>query len=71
MTPINSSQLTPAPLEMDQTAKSAMQTNKPVEDAVLESIQEDLKKGDTEFQDNLAVAAAQLTGKGISLNVNA
>lgn len=66
---VNSSLQSPSPMESTQIARSALQTNKSLDDAILEFNAKEVQKNSSKFQENLAVAAAQMTGKGLNLDI--
>lgn len=66
---VNSSLQSPSPMESTQIAKSALQTNGSVNDAVLDFNAKEVQKNNSSFQENAAVIAAQMTGKGLTLDI--
>lgn len=66
---VNSSVQSPSPMESTQIAKSALQTNGSVNDAILEFNAKEVQKNNSSFEENLAVIAAQMTGKGLTLDI--
>ena len=66
---VNSSLQSPSPMESTQIARSALQTNKSLDDAILEFNAKEVEKNSSRFQENIAVIAAQTTGKGLNLDI--
>ncbi|HLD23698.1 MAG TPA: hypothetical protein VJA83_07115 [Sulfuricurvum sp.] len=66
---VNSSLQSPSPMESTQIGQSALQTNGSVNDAVLDFNAKEVQKNNSSFQENAAVIAAQMTGKGLSLDI--
>ncbi|ADR32791.1 hypothetical protein Sulku_0123 [Sulfuricurvum kujiense DSM 16994] len=66
---VNSSLQSPSPMESTQVAKSALQTNKSLDDAIIEFNTQEVQKNSSRFQENLSVMAAQMTGKGLNLDI--
>jgi hypothetical protein len=66
---LNNTFQSPSPMEAAQIAQSALQSNRSLSDAVSEFTAQEAQKNSTNFQNNLAVAAAQITGKGIALDI--
>lgn len=66
---MNGALQSPSPMESTQIAHSALQTNKSLDDAILEFNAKEVQKNNSAFQDNLAVSAAQITGKGLALDI--
>lgn len=59
----------PSPMEASQIAQSVLQTNQSANDAVLAFNAKEVQKNESHFDENLAVMAAQMTGKGLSLDI--
>lgn len=66
---VNSSLQTPSMMESTQIAQSVHQNNRSVDDAIAEFNAQEVQKNQSNFDENLAVMAAQLTGKGLSLDL--
>lgn len=66
---VNSSLQSPSPMESTHIAQSALQTNKSLDDAILEFNAKEVQKNSRSFQENIAVIAAQTTGKGLALDI--
>lgn len=66
---VNGSLQSPSPMESTQIAQSALQTNKSLDDAILEFNAKEVQKNSSSFQDNIAVTTAQMTGKGLNLDI--
>lgn len=66
---VNSSLQSPSPMESTQVAKSALQTNKSLDDAILEFNAKEVQKNSRSFQENIAMITAQTTGKGLALDI--
>jgi len=69
MVVVNSSLQSPSPMESTQVAKSALQTNKSLDDAIIEFNTQEVQKNSSNFQENLSIMAAQMTGKGLNLDI--
>lgn len=66
---VNSSLQTPSMMESTQIAQSVHQNNRSVDDAIAEFNVQEVQKNQSNFDENLAVMGAQLTGKGLSLDL--
>ncbi|MDP2849984.1 MAG: hypothetical protein Q8O20_02825 [Sulfuricurvum sp.] len=66
---MNSSLQSPSPMESTQIAQSALQTNRSVNDAVLDFNAKEIQKNNSSFQENAAVISAQTSGKGLTLDI--
>ena len=62
-------QQSPSPMEANQIAQSVLQSNQSANDAVLAFNAKEVQKNESHFDENLAVMAAQMTGKGLSLDI--
>ncbi len=71
MMQITTSHQAPTPLEANSIAESSMQSNRPATEAVLEMLASELKKNREESLSNISSLAAEMTGKGMNLNVMA
>lgn len=66
---VNSSLQSPSPMESTQIAQSALQTNRSVNDAVLDFNAKEVQNNSSSFQENAAVISAQTSGKGLTLDI--
>lgn len=66
---MNSSLQSPSPMEANQIAQSVLQTNQSANDAILEFNAKEVQQNNSHFEENLAVIAAQMTGKGLTLDI--
>jgi hypothetical protein len=69
MTAISTAHQAPSAMEQNEASKSALQSNKTVDEAITEVMQSDIQKGKDSFQQNVAVATAEITGKGSIINI--
>lgn len=66
---LSSALQTPSPMEASSIADSVLQSNKSLNEAVLDYTAREVQKNNAEFEENRAIAAAEITGKGMSLDV--
>ena len=66
---LNNTFQSPSPMEANQIAQSVLQSNQSLSDAVSQFNAQEVQKNGTNFQNNLAVMAAEITGKGITLDI--
>lgn len=66
---LNTSQQSPSPMEATQIANSVLQSNRSLNDAIVEFTAQEIQKNNAAFQQNIAVISAETTGKGLRLDI--
>lgn len=66
---LNNSSQSPSPMEANQIAQSVLQSNRSLSDAISDFTAQEVQKNNTSFQENVAIASAQITGKGLALDI--
>lgn len=58
-----------SPMEAESIANSVLQSNRSSNEAVLDYTAQEIQKNEARFQENIAIAAAEITGKGTALDI--
>lgn len=66
---LSPSQQAPSPMEAESIADSVLQSNRSSNEAVLDYTAQEVQKNEARFQENIAIAAAEITGKGTALDI--